>query len=363
MKLTMHKIRKFLGLCVFFLYVIYASTGNILIKNLNLGIQGLYILLYIATYNRLPKGFGFALTALICMCANSFLIGNVQSSFIIYSFVTILFGSSFANEDNQFNSRDAMYYSLIVYLSIVIGIAVGGIQSVFRKASTNYISVYTLMPTVVYYIFCEREEKDIKLLPAIICFAFSLLGAGRGGVIASGLLLVFVCLYTTFYLKQNRLWVLAFIIIVLILLIFLYDRLLLILFPSFYSMGFADTGRLTRLEQYFTLFKSSNLYKLFGVPLNQIAILVYRGDNNIHNSFIDIHANYGIFIFSMIVFMIVTTVTRLIKKTKWISLGCVMCILVRGFFDRVFFGEMYYGTMVFVFILSTLRKKEKTLPT
>lgn len=227
--------------------------------------------------------------------------------------------------------------------------------------SANYLSYYALLYSFPYYLACTKENKEPWIIVPIITVFVALLAMGRGGILASGLLLVFQ-LYGKInapgYMKH--IYRLAIVIIVgSVLYVGISDDVYSTLFSKFEEHGMDSRGRTDSYSAYL-LSLVNPLYFLLGAKISTIPYIYKYLDGHIHTSWLTVHSRVGIYS----VFILVCVVSGLIylyKQKKYYVFAVLAALLFAGITNTDIGGTMVGGDlyMFYLVLLSIEYKKYK----
>ena len=246
------------------------------------------------------------------------------------------------------------------YLSIttfIIGYITGAATHTFLTSSGNYISILVILAASMYYITIQVSGHSltiIDLLPSLLCFLISVWAKGRAGILCCLILLLLIMLYYIRYYASKNSKRLLFIILI----ILMVSGYLIIqnvnLIDSFFALGkwayrgVDTTSRNTIWGAYFDKLKENPFYILIGAPLNNIPI-IYALNNNIHNSFLQLHATNGILPFILCIVLFVKDVVYFVKNKKQLLAIVLLVVFIRGMTDKFIFGQ--YGMPIMMYLL------------
>ena len=275
---------------------------------------------------------------------------SLKTQFLLLSLLVL----SLAMDSKYISEKTAL---CMVYLNCFIVIfkflTVGFWGQVYLSSSTNFVSVYLLYPTLLYYVILEKNSRKLDLIPGFLVWGLSILSRGRGGIIATSFFLVWiVALYLD---RQNKakLLIIAIIILTIIVVAFLFlENITTWLGTSVITEYFRDRGlrssRLLIWKDYLNKVFSDLFYLLFGPNMENTIALVQFGGNP-HNSLINIHIHNGIIMVLVIVCYSIRNTVNSIKKKQLVYLGALLTALIRAFTDNVFWPT--YGTAILFFLL------------
>ncbi len=234
-------------------------------------------------------------------------------------------------------------------------------------SSTNYLSVLMLLASCFYYISLEREIGKIRLLdllPAVITFAISIWGEGRGGIISCAFLLVFLLIMymrTVSGKNGKRALLLWIVFLIAAILVYLRNYNVIDVFlrlGKFRVAGLDNSDRLYIWNSYFSKTKESALYFLVGAPLNEIPIIAHFA-GNIHNSFLQLHSYGGVFICIITAILMLKSLITYIRNKQYIILILMLSFTIRGTTDKYIFGQYGMPIMLFFIFYSAVIDKQK----
>lgn len=310
--------------------------------------------------------FPYIVVYLVSLAANILFVGN--SSLRDLVFTLIYFGLFFLLEDDDVSENfiAAAVYINSIALSVFLFRADLG-KPIFVELSNNYVSVMLLTATSVYYARREYYKKPVSVLPAFACCFPCLFATGRGGIIAAFALLFFIVFYHIFLRKdwkRSREYILTCLGLVLLI------ALLIPFIPliahnasvegalsRFSTLGMYGTGRMGIWGEYIEHMLSSFKKTLFGVNYSELKQMI-RYKNNLHNSFLNLHASYGLVFVLFVIGQIYKNCLLCIKEKKWVYISVMTVFFFRALTDKFFAGALV-GTPAFLFLLFYCTKGRK----
>ena len=296
----------------------------------------------------------YVLTAIV----NILTTGNNSFSNIIFTIVYFYLYNLLIDEDL---SEEYLFWSTIACsIMVSLSILITGIGSpVLQDVSNNFISVLLLMPCIVYYVRTDVKEINSSILPAFFVWFACLLALGRGGILASSILflgIIYLKLFGKEYLRLGSLskkkrQIIIFVASFLIIFAALFSSEFIsnVFLQRFQEFGFYGTGRTAMWAEYFDESLKSFKAFLFGTDFDNLFHMI-RYRNNIHNSFINIHATNGLIMLGYVFFYMGVGYKKIIDRKKWTTLLCITAFFLRAFTDRIFGGGSS-GTLIFFFVL------------
>ena len=286
----------------------------------------------------------FSIFCFITGLCNFFIIGNMTIMGLAYCLMGPFIALVLADEATSPN-----YLLISFYLTVLIvlrGFLRNGFsEPVFYDVSNNYISVYLLSIITIYYAIVEKNNSEINLMHALICWSVCLIAQGRGGILAATILLSGLGLI---YLKKSHPNSVTRILSYYILLVLIGGIIYLLLnsntilnstsLEHFRDKGMSSNGRGEIWGAYIRHALSCSKFAFFGAPISEIPIIVqFKGD--VHNSFIAIHAFNGLLFCLYFIGSCISGGYNAIKSQRWIFLLCFITICLRGFTDKAYWGS------------------------
>ena len=236
----------------------------------------------------------------------------------------------------------------IVPLIIVIDLLIAWSASpdkifLYPNISRNYVSVFLLYALTIYIIYLEKNNRRISLIFIILAWLFSVSAIGRGGILTfSAILALFVVQRFFANEKKGGIWkyikIIILFIVMYVLLIFVAINLEYIINTYFYrffnGQGLTSTARVNFIENYFKQC-SDSLGALFFGGNAELATTI---EDNLHNSYLQMHSEYGIIGFLFLIIGSIYSLFFLFKNRKWQYLIIFIGLLIRGITDWCFPG-------------------------
>ena len=234
----------------------------------------------------------------------------------------------------------------ILYFGYLILMNVGARS--WGKGSENHVSVFILTMTIIYYLSQIIAKKNINPIFAFIALIIAIYAQGRGGILSTGILffgvlfikytnrivyfvvLMFMC-YIGYYLLQNQV-----------------EYLFNVIFLSIFDRPILEDPRmvlnamyLERLNLNTLIFGSKGYGSIFSY--NVLGLTT-------HNSYISIHATYGIFIIP-IMCLFGLSMFRNWNRNNYLII-ITIAILIRSFTDSILITSGIEFTTLLMIILS-----------
>ena len=310
-------------------------------------------------YNLSPLILLFVLYG-VTLLANWLFIKNVSTSDLVVS--VLMFGTGVLMTADRWSFRQGAIQCYIVLGALGLRVLRGSVAKIVLTSSSNYVSVLLILACAIYYIGLENDGRCIHLLdliPAGAGFALAVWARGRGGILSCGVLVALVLiLYARSLTGKNA----KRLVILLLLLFTMVAGMLVVGFnpmERFFSLGkFASRGassddRMVIWGAYLSKATESLPNFLLGGPLSEIPIIM-RFEGNCHNSFIQLHAFNGIFMFVVMIGLLVRSGQYYFRSGRWITLAMMLVVCLRGMTDKFIFGQygmplvLYFALFPFV---------------
>ena len=278
---------------------------------------------------------------LICCYHN----GTHNITLVLKSVMYVLLADNLAKSSlNKKTCEMFVYFCFVVLLFAIL--TCGNINTYFPSLSRNYFSVI-FMPSILIYYSCidnQMYNNDISLLPAGLYLCISMLAIGRTGIVVSVLLFMSISVikFIRNGAKKNIIYVTAAIVVVFVL--YLNISLFVPYFERLQELGLSNDGRSIIWQEYLRLATNTRA-DLFLAPNIQSVALFNLFDYNFHNSFLQMHHQYGLIFMIVYLVLFIKFGIMCFKHKKYITLVCGLMFIVRAFFDQMgyaFFTEIFF---------------------
>lgn len=238
-----------------------------------------------------------------------------------------------------------LFCYLVTYFTYSLFIKGIDPNQLFLLSSQNTVSWLFILYSAIFYIVVDKLSLTVPVLPAIITVFFSVVSYGRSGIISS-----FTLLFSILLLNFHRNWknskfyiVIAFFSILL--------TLIIVNVPNTGNIVHDFGGYFTRLQvkglsdemgrEYIwrSYFHRMNVTRfLFGVnPKSDPSVVFF--DYNYHNSWIQLHANFGV-VSIVFMFLVIWSMVRLFNSNK-LLLSLLITVTLRISTDQGLFISEY----------------------
>lgn len=336
--------------------------------------MGLMLMLYlILYYNIMIEHKIMILLVLISALINYLLIGMTTPYYLGYEFFVFIPIALALVYQKKFYLKLWVLEFMLVFL-IVIGFWYKTSHfgyELFYSTSRNYISILLLFVLFFVSVACEKKNREIPIVVSIAYFMASLLGVGRGNVLAAGFYAMLYLIYI-FFIKEFKtskakmikkmiffLGCIAALIAVIVLFEYLQNTIL-----SRFNSEAGDNSSSIRMEMLTDYLKSlMDLPKLlFGSNSRVLSFELAAHDGNMHNSYFMLHAFFGSFTFMMMALGAFYSLIFSISRKKYMLTIILLCFLFRALTD-FFFGGNIGDILLWYFVLYPFGeiRKEKYL--
>ncbi len=306
---------------------------------------------------RIPKKMVFcAALCLVTGVLNCFIVGNQDMSSLLYMLLCLLFAHMLlfrSIHPSVFLAAFYFYAALVLFLFLRDGLY----TQVYANSSNNFISVYLSFPIILYYITADRQGAPLRAIPAICYWIMTLLGRGRGGIVCGSVFLLIILLSAIFSGRKSTGRVNKFLAamavlsaIILIAATIAYGKLSTWEpFRKFAKLGMSNNGRSAVWNEYLYSLSGNPSNIIFGSSFADMSVVIMYLEN-LHNSFLNIHAFNGIVMLGYLLGMLIWDTVLGFRHKRFVFIACLLLLSMRGFTDFVFWGGVP-GTLIFFTLL------------
>ena len=263
---------------------------------------------------------------------------NVNLTFIILYSKFILFALLLLYTKINFDlSRIVMYLFFIFHLLFIFSNR--NADELFINLSRNNVSIYLILFISFYYISAFQNSKKISFWPSLLSVIISAWSSSRGGVISTSILFILTFFNYNTYKKKSSYVAICFLIIFALQSIFFQELFYMNIVERFNQDHSSGITRLDIISQYVRLSSMSFYDSLFGSNLNSIPY-IYLLKGNPHNSFVNLHAVFGLLYFLIVIYILLLTIVYYFKS-KSILFLVLIAIVLRSLTDIPLFGGIY----------------------
>ncbi len=260
--------------------------------------------------------------------------------------------------DISYKNARISYYVLCLALIYEI-VMVGGVDDITISGSRNTISIFVVLYYSFLLISLYKSGMELQIIDPVVGALVCILGTGRSGILTGSIMIVFY-VSQRFDLKKLRMKrVFAFaigVILVLIVLNQFYSRYNYIIdnaLLNFKLRGLDSAGRNELWIEYLRKAISTPFDFILGAGISGTPMLD-QFNNNLHNSFLMLHAKYGIITMILIICLMIKSLRKMIKEKEPLLITAFILMLFRMNFDYTNFNGNFDTILIF-FLLYGIR--------
>lgn len=334
-------------LFIFYMLVDFLRFFNLI--PLTLG-NGLYVILgsvgmvysiLRTNIKRQKPVFAFLYVYTLCGIIGISLNGNANPQELLWPFAFLGLATVLLNFRTSYKVSKRSYYFAVVFIALKIFLA-GGVDGLDTVSSRNTIGMMMLIYLSLFAISSYHDERRVSSFPVFIGLLVSIMAVGRSGILTFAILLSLFFLFefngTRHKVRNPLRW---FVVIVLfVVLLFLSYRMIEPFFANaiynFERRGL-ESVRTQMWADYLGKTIESPKFVLFGTPINGTPLLDWFS-HNLHNSFIMLHAKYGLIALLMILYLIAGASIYYLKERNYLFLALLIATFFRMQFDYTNFN-------------------------
>lgn len=362
-KLTKYKMSPVIGIFPSIILVIYTFVDLIRLFEVIPVVVGnsLFIVLGLIsiTYSVLKNGIRRQLSIIYFIWVYTFfgalgilLNGNLELQALIWPFAFMGIATLFLNFSINYKLTRLLYYFVVTFLisSIIFS---NGVDNLNISSSRNVIGVMVLIYFSIYAISSYMHNRKLTIYPIIMGLIVSVMAIGRSGILTFLLILFLFLLFSFIKKKLNvrnflkSIFVVAFLVIV----FSIFYNFLEIYFTSAiinYENRGIESVRTLIWADYINKTFTSAIYLFFGAPISG-TFLLERFSQNLHNSFLMLHAKYGIVPFIIVVMLVIKAFIHFKKENNLLYSMLLIALLFRMQFDYTNFNAQL--DIIFFYII------------
>lgn len=329
-------------------------------------VLGLVILLYEISKCRIEKKvYLFASYVVMLALINLFGVKNINFSFIIKFLCEYLPVSIWLLCRRSIHKRYWISISIIIALATAISwfSSPDNYSIMNNRFSRNYVSIFLLISIFIITYLYENLGENVPIWVPITYLILSILAIGRGGILAS---IIYCMLYYVVDLKKNSKYtslklVLAFIGFILLIVFFLleYDTIMNMFFSRFVDSSAlnSNNGRMRLYLLYISKMLHSFSSFFFGVRITEISKILPFIEGNLHCSFLQVHASFGILGIVGVIYYLKNCFQYLFKINHYYEIIFLIVFLFRIATDFALCGFVTDIILIYYMILPVIGRK------
>jgi len=239
----------------------------------------------------------------------------------------------------------------------------------FGGISRNYISVFVLFSIALIYIGHEKNNKDCPFYIPIMYLIVCVYSVGRGGIYSAiiflGLTIIKNMFFETKLSMAGKIRNIVLVLVVMAALFYLvyknWDYISVTYLNRFlgrdYSISSSDAGRIYMFKEYLNQCSSSLSSFIFGADATKISI----DTTNLHNSYLQIHSEFGIIGLLAFVIGVAKAFKHLIINKKYDSIILLVTILFRSSIDWCYPGFIMDIVILYYIVLPIYKKQNSNI--
>ncbi|MGQ7518256.1 O-antigen ligase family protein [Streptococcus suis] len=248
----------------------------------------------------------------------------------------------------EFEISKRTYWNVAYFIIALICIYIvrgGAADNLLSMGSQNNISTYVIFFVIMGYLSIMKEKRAIKYYSSFLTLAICLWTGSRAGIISASLLLVGTFLYNFLAIKGQKIKSLA-------------KWCVLICFAVWavtHFLGKYLLGLIAKLDRYGTSSIRTEIWREYIQGIEENIGNFFLGANtsngtyrwlsfyngNTHNSFLMLHAKFGLLALGLLIFLIFLVVHKAIKEKNYIMIIILLAASARMFYDWIAFPGLY----------------------
>ena len=310
--------------------LIPVTTANMLIVALG-GISILLVLFRKGFTGANQSPIAFILIYSVCGVIGYVYNANMDMVELFWPVGYMFLGVFFLNFGIPLKVSKLVYYGVAAVFLVEI-IVNGSVNNLVASFSRNIISVYLLLFFSLMIISCYQHNEKISFLPPILFFAVCFAAVGRGGALLGAIVLALFLLfdYSKGRPRKRNIILLPVLLVALGLIIWLLSKvapdLIEGVLENFENRG-VSSQRYLIWRDYIKKTFSSLANVLFGASISGTEYL-NRYNENLHNSFLMLHAKYGILMLCAVIIMLIQSFRKFLRHRNY---SCIVVFLLMFF--------------------------------
>lgn len=267
--------------------------------------------------------------------------GNMDPQELLWPFAFIGLTTLLLNFEISHKLARIIYYFVVAIIMIKIILA-GGVNNLNTAGSRNTIGIILLISLSIYVIASFTEGTRVTVYPILIGLLVSLMAIGRSGILTFLLLTV---LFLPFKFDgekyKNRNPIKSFFVLFVVAIMLCISYNLLEFYFTEMILNFQNRGlesiRILIWSDYLKKTFTSARYIFFGTPISGTNLLDMFNEN-LHNSFLMLHAKYGFAPLMVVIILIIKALIHFIKTKNVLFFIILFVLIFRMQFDYTNFN-------------------------
>lgn len=291
--------------------------------------------------------------------------GNIDPQELLWPFAFMGLAILLLNFKINYRLVKFLYYFALVFIVSRI-IMVGGINHIDIAASRNTVGIMALIYFSLFAIASYVNNKRITIFPVFCGLLTTIIAIGRSGILTFVLVTI---LFFIFEFKGNKhkmrnplkwIYVIMFGVILFLGFYNLLDTYFVETINNFQSRGL-ESVRIQIWSDYLQKTSTSVAFILFGTPING-TFLLDEFNSNLHNSFFMLHAKYGLIPFLVVIFLIIKSSLRFLKRKNYLYLVLLIAVVFRMQFDYTNFNAQLDIILFYLMFYRYFEKYKNDIP-
>lgn len=237
--------------------------------------------------------------------------------------------------NENFKILNILFWAVLIFFFAVV-ILRKDFDSLFYLASENYVSVFLVFFLSTHIIYKNMINKPISIIPCLLVFILCILASGKGGILASGIMLIGVMGVSSKrrgFPVYSKILLLCMIFLVIF---FVYKDPIANTLNNFYKME----GRIGLWEMYFLQLKGNFNNIIFGaVGYSKSGIMAKFG--HMHNTFLNLHYYFGLLPLIVFIICLIRLLKNNIKKHDYMKAVIIFASVARSMTDITAFPGIF----------------------
>ena len=238
----------------------------------------------------------------------------------------------------------SIVFYIYCILTVILIFQKGGADYLGGTSSRNSVSIFVVFFLTMHMVTSFQNKKSISIYYAFVAFITCFSAIGRSGVITSVIVICIFCIFRfekgQSYIRNIKIFLGAVLAtIVLYQLIMYFEPELIENAISNILWRGLESKRTAIWSDYVSKSFSSFGNWFFGSHISGTQLLNLYSEN-LHNSFLMLHAKYGMVVFLMVIILIIKSIVAYVKDRNFYFLSAMFICLFRMSFDYTNFNGL-----------------------